>query len=176
MKLSKEEQYNNKVSHYTEEDSLRVKVDGKFNLLPIMLRLQLRLLRVIFPLLIQFVSIPKLIQLANISGTPWRIDPEWIPAISAYIDRMLRGKNRELSNKCLLRSFLQYHFLNRAMIKTEFNIGLCGDKINTGHAWVSVEGKPVFDSPAQGKVFSEFLYKDKNLSIIYWFLGEKGEK
>lgn len=151
-------------SIFMDNESLNVRVGSGFLCLPLTLRIWLRVLRISLSVIIRLVPLPKVIH--RLSPQRADLDARLLPSIIAYIDKLLGINGNTLCGKCLLRSLLLYHFLRRAGVSAEFNIGLRGERKEFGHSWITDEnGQVVFDYPIQR--FSVLLYKDP--PIVYWF-------
>ena len=63
---------------------------------------------------------------------------------------------------CLRRSLVRYHFLRRAGLPLVLNFGTrfkggVADREITGHAWVTLDGKPYFEDGENYRGFTVML-------------------
>ena len=103
---------------------------------------------IVLPVLKYVVPLPSLARLMW-SGphTERRPDREQLVTLLARrISRLRPGRHRD---NCLERSLLSYRFLSMENADPHVVVGVrkSGDDI-VGHAWVTVDGKPLYDAPS----------------------------
>lgn len=111
-------------------------------------------LATVLPLLIRFLSLPRLLDVLTPKATrrPEAPDPS---TMVRYTDRILGTRLWIYQPTCLKRALLLFHFLRRSGMPVSFCLGVqptityaARDREGRleGHAWVTYEGRPVYES------------------------------
>ena len=121
-----------------------------------MRRLKLALLAVrmgswalVLPILKRVVSLQRLADVMRNDGHGVR---------NRAYERHVVALSSLLRGNCLERSLLAYRFLARANAQPRLVVGVrSGENGLLGHAWVTVDGKPIHESPVAVSEFSEIV-------------------
>ena len=103
------------------------------------------------------------VSLATLARIMWR-DPrervrlraaDRVPGLVRLLDRAFRDGNEGI---CLERSLVTYRFLSRAGADPRLVVGIrgSGDSL-IGHAWVVVDGEPLFEPAASLEEYASFF-------------------
>jgi hypothetical protein len=102
----------------------------------------------VLPLAKRLLPLPRLVAVTRPRGRRGSRDPELevrIVLLAAWVFRNRLGRSRD---NCLERALVTYRYLSRAGADPELVIGMAPEAGGIrGHAWVTVEGTPVHDSP-----------------------------
>jgi hypothetical protein len=113
--------------------------------------------RAILPLL------KRRVPLATLARVMWqeptaRIRPDQASRIHDLVQRLYRGFREGQEDICLERSLLAYRFLSRAGADPQLVIGIRGPGVSLiGHAWVVVDGEPLFERTASLAGYASFF-------------------
>jgi len=114
--------------------------------------------RLALPLLKRRLPLPRLV------GLMWEGDPaadlsaERCRRIAELTTVVFRSDHRDRPGNCLDRSLVAYRYLSAEGAEPELLVGLRrGDGLLKGHAWVTVKGMPVEESPEPLEHFSRVV-------------------
>ena len=104
--------------------------------------------RLALPLLKRRMPLPRLVAFMwegdGVSGS----SPERRLRVAELTTVVFRSDHRDRPGNCLDRSLVAYRYLSAAGAEPELLMGLRrGDGLLKGHAWVTVDGAPVEESP-----------------------------
>jgi transglutaminase superfamily protein len=110
------------------------------------------------PVLKRVLPLPRLVALmAKEPRRPLR-DPELERRIVRMARLVYRGRTGTFRDNCLERSLVTYRFLGRAGADPELVVAMSkGDQGVHGHVWVTVEGLPVHEDPADLEIYVPVL-------------------
>jgi hypothetical protein len=105
------------------------------------------------PLLKRMLPLPKLVRLM------------WHPAGVSERDverelrtaHLVRGLCRTSGGNCLERSLILYRYLARANADPRLVVGMGKKSEFLGHVWVTVDGRPLLESPEALRAYSEIV-------------------
>jgi hypothetical protein len=110
----------------------------------------------VLPILKRVVPLQRLVRTMQDGGHGSR-DCAYERQIVVLSSLLARRPPRFRAN-CLERSLLAYRFLARANADPRLVVGVrSGENGIMGHAWVTVDGEPIHDSPASVLGFSEVV-------------------
>lgn len=114
------------------------------------------------PLLKRKVPLPRLALLASASPrSHWQLhDANQIAKIASGIQRRLLINSQP---NCLERALLVYRFVGLAGKRPRLVVGVTRDEGElAGHAWVTVEDRPLYEPPESLEKFSRLFEFDSN--------------
>lgn len=128
---------------------LIVKIFGGRNLTPGEAKICLKaaLLLLPYPLLKQVLSLPALVRFYG--GRLGAVDPTIdVARLTELIRRLLQLHRAMFRPNCVKQSLLLFHFLRGAGRDTQIHFGVAktGEKGLHGHAWVSVDDRPIAET------------------------------
>lgn len=101
------------------------------------------------PLLKRTLPLPRLVSLMDARSRRPTRDLELEGRIARMARLLYRGRPGTFRDNCLERSLLTYRFLGRAGADPELVVAVRkGEEGVRGHVWVTVEGRPVHEEPA----------------------------
>ena len=122
--------------------------------------------RWILALLVAYRSLPYVVDWVERHAPAGSWDYTRLPQAVFTIERILRVPVDRPHTLCLPRSLLLYYTLLRTGVPVKMNIGLDTSSEAHSHAWVTVEGQPVWDGQNQAGLFPLFLHSSGALN--YW--------
>jgi hypothetical protein len=106
------------------------------------------------PLLKRILPLPRLVALMDKAPREGARDPELERRIVRIARLVFRGRRGTFGDNCLERSLVTYRFLGRAGADPELVVAMSRrDQGLHGHVWVTVEGLPVDEDPADLEVY-----------------------
>lgn len=112
----------------------------------------------VLPVAKSLVSVPRLTQLMRTDPRARSRDPEWEETVVALTAWVFKTRPSNSRDNCLERALVTFRYLCRAGAQPEFvmGVGRGGEGVH-GHAWVTVDGRPVHDKPAALAPFHPIL-------------------
>jgi hypothetical protein len=106
------------------------------------------------PLLKRLMPLPRLVRLMSLPPRRRRAEAAEVQRTVHLVDRICRVRG----GNCLERSLILYRCLTRAGAKPRLvaGIGKSSDEF-VGHAWVTVAGEPLLDSPRALEPYARLL-------------------
>jgi transglutaminase superfamily protein len=102
------------------------------------------------PVLKRVLPLPKLVALMAGRARGHARDPELERRIVRMARLVYRGRRGTFRDNCLERSLVTYRFLSRAGADPELVVAMSKSEQGLhGHVWVTVEGLPVHEDPAE---------------------------
>jgi transglutaminase superfamily protein len=112
----------------------------------------------VLPLAKSLVSMPRLTRLMQTSARATSRDPEREKTVASLTAWVFKTRPRDSRDNCLERALVTYRYLCRAGARPELVIGMARDAEGVrGHAWVTVDGRGVHDTPMALAVFQPIL-------------------
>jgi hypothetical protein len=112
----------------------------------------------LLPLAKSVVSLPRLTMLMRANPRAIVRDPEQEQAVASLTAWVFKTRPPGSRDNCLERALVTYRYLSRAGAHPQLVMGVAGTgKPVHGHAWVTVDGLPVHDSPSQLAQFRPIL-------------------
>ncbi|MFY9578440.1 MAG: lasso peptide biosynthesis B2 protein [Gaiellaceae bacterium] len=109
------------------------------------------------PILKRVVPLQRLAQVMRDDGCGPR-DLAYERQIVALSSLLARLRPPRFRDNCLERSLLAYRFLTRANADPRLVVGVrLGEAGVLGHAWVTLDGEPIHESPAAISEFSQVV-------------------
>jgi hypothetical protein len=107
------------------------------------------------------------VPLATLAKVMWRkprarIRPDHADRIPDLVRRLYRGLRDGQDGICLERSLITYRFLSGAGADPHLVIGIRRGGSVIGHAWVVVDGEPLFESAASLGEYGSFFSFGRN--------------
>ena len=104
----------------------------------------------ILPLLLRFLSLPRLMRVLTPATPVSGFSPDLHPAaerINVYVIKIMSLNANNLGRMCLKRSLVIYRFLRLRRIPARFYVGVRkeGDRL-IGHSWIEIEGRHFYDT------------------------------
>ena len=108
----------------------------------------------VLPVLKHAVPLPRLTKLMWRDGTPSPRDPRE----EERVLKVVGGLSRRAGGNCLARSLVVYRCLSRINADPVLVAGMSRKGTLVGHAWVTVDGRPLLESPESLDGFVEVLH------------------
>ena len=103
----------------------------------------------VLPFAKRLLPLPRLVRLMRSRPRPAERDPGREATITSLVDWVFKTRPAGSPDNCLERSLVAYRYLSRAGLGPTLVIGIAKASSAThGHVWVTVDGRPVHDSPA----------------------------
>jgi hypothetical protein len=113
---------------------------------------------VVLPLAKSLVSMPRLTRLMRTDARTTSREPERERTVVALTAWVFKTRPRGSRDNCLERALVTYRYLCQAGAHPELVLGMARDENGIhGHAWVSVDGRAVHDTPAALAAFEPIL-------------------
>jgi hypothetical protein len=113
---------------------------------------------VVLPIAKRMFPLPRLVRLMRPRKSTARRDSEREAAIASLAAWVFKTRPPGARDNCLERGLVAYRYLSRAGAGPELVIGVAkGTEGVHGHAWVTVDGRAVHDSPATLAGFERVL-------------------
>jgi Transglutaminase-like superfamily len=121
----------------------------------------------VLPLAKRLVPVPRLTALMRTHARSATRDPEVEETVAALTAWVFKTRPRGSRDNCLERALVTYRYLCRAGARPELVMGVArGEAGVDGHAWVTVDGRPVHDDPAALEAFRPMLRFDSDGAIV----------
>lgn len=114
------------------------------------------------PLLKRVLPLPKLVRLMwrPGDGRRRRLDRE------RHVADLVQRLSRASGGNCLERSLILYRFLGRANASPRLVVGLGKPDTLAGHAWITVDGESLRETPELLGTYTEFVtFADKGRKV-----------
>jgi hypothetical protein len=103
----------------------------------------------VLPIAKRTIPLPQLVRLMRPRGRTAQRDPEREAAIGSLTSWVFRTRPPSARDNCLERGLVAYRYLSRAGASPELVVGVAKEVHRLqGHVWVTVDGRPVHDSPS----------------------------
>lgn len=113
---------------------------------------------VVLPIAKRTLPLPRLVRLMRPRRHTAQRDPEREAAITSLAAWVFKTRPPGARDNCLERGLVAYRYLSRAGACPNLFMGLAKGKRNVhGHVWVTVDGRPVHDSPTALAGFEPLL-------------------
>jgi hypothetical protein len=120
--------------------------------------LRMAVWRLMLPLLKRRMALPGLVRMMWEGERSPAPRPERQVRIAELTTLVFRSDHRDRPGNCLDRSLVAYRYLSAAGADPELRIGLRrGDGLLRGHAWVTVDDRPVEESAEPLEQFAEVV-------------------
>ncbi len=127
----------------------------------LLLLLRIAALASLLPFLQRWMTFPTLLRVLK----PWKLvappERQQIDKIVHFANFVL-GKGFSGKRTCLKESLLLYHFLKRAGVDVEMNIGIRKAKGLMGHSWLTYQGSSYLDHEESAKDF-QVIYSSEEI-------------
>lgn len=128
---------------------------------------RLTLAAAVLPLLVRFLSLPRLVRAFDPGPVPEAYPPIDPQPIVDLTDGLLRREIAMFRTNCVKRSLLLFYFLGKAGYPTVifFGISRQGDDL-AGHCWLEHRGEPVAEGDDPKEAFEiTFRYPDAPTTV-----------
>jgi hypothetical protein len=112
----------------------------------------------VLPLAKSLVSVPRLTRLMRSDARTISREPEREQAVASLTAWVFKTRPPGSRDNCLERALVTYRYLCQAGARPELVMGIARDENGVhGHAWVTVDGRAVHDTPEALAVFEPIL-------------------
>jgi hypothetical protein len=105
----------------------------------------------VLPVLKRTLPLPRLVRLMWVSPR----DPERDPEREKRVIRVVARLSRASGGNCLERSLILYRYLSRVDADPRLVIGMAKPDMYLGHVWVTVNGRPLLETPETLRGYEE---------------------